>query len=1031
MPGILVATGFIRIDADTSPAMKAVKGLGAIASSALSTSILPVTAAVAAGVGSLAATMSAAGAAGGAFAAAVVPQFQAIAEATKDSEKSQDAQTKADLAQARAKAIAREQGIKYGYAVKLTSKMSADARAKAQEYNRALSQSKTAANSAKAAQDAYNQNLKDMTPATRDTAKAFIGLKADFKSWSDSMSGTTMPIFTMGIEKLRALLPRLTPFVRIGAREIKQFVASFGEGQAGKVFADFGRNLQGNAGSALGNLLTSIKNITVGVVGMINAFMPMQSQMSGGLVELTQRFADFGAGLGKSRGFATFMDSASGAVPALQAVAVAIGDVVSAAGPMSGFGLLMLQVFAQIVAAIPTPVLRLLVPAILAVNAGMKLYRIYQAAAAAATWLFSTSVTASTGIVYASRASLIAHRIMLLASAAATVATTAATWLWTAATTAASLAMTVLRGVLLGLRYALVLVRLAAAATALGFRLLAIAIIGNPIALVITLLVALGVAFFIAWKKSETFRNIVMAGLNGVKIGALAVAGFFSGPFVAFFIGAYNMLNRFVFRPIGSFFTVGLPRAASIGRNLTVGWVLGLRDGMVGAYRGMQARVFNPIGTFFTKTIPGWGRSLRDRVLSYFTQMRDGIGSIWSGIQNKTKAPINWVLSHVWNRGIVSVWEKITNWIGLDNRLKPVKLLAQGGTVGREPVGVFNRPTAIVGEGNPAYPEYVIPTDPKYATRARGLWQAAGAHFMESGGILGTIGGAVSSAVSKVTSFSKSALGFLDDPLGSAKKLLTGPLKNITRSIGGSPWASMVARVPRMAVDGLIKAVKSIGSDLLGAVGLGSSGGSGGSGVERWRGIVQMALRQVGQPAAYSDITLRRMNQESGGNPTIVNKWDSNWQAGHPSVGLMQVIGPTFRSYAGRYRNTGPFLYGVSTNPMANIYSSMKYALSAYGSLPRAYNRPGGYRNGTAGTAGGVHLFGEAGPELGFSPSGWRVLNARQTAGVMGGGSTVVHLTVENHGVIGSRQETEDWMVETLDQLRRKNRLPRALGGTA
>jgi hypothetical protein len=39
-------------------------------------------------------------------------------------------------------------------------------------------------------------------------------------------------------------------------------------------------------------------------------------------------------------------------------------------------------------------------------------------------------------------------------------------------------------------------------------------------------------------------------------------------------------------------------------------------------------------------------------------------------------------------------------------------------------------------------------------------------------------------------------------------------------------------------------------------------------------------------------------------------------------------------------------MYGVSIDPMANIYASMKYALANYGSLSRAYNRPGGYARG-------------------------------------------------------------------------------------
>ncbi|MFJ7242366.1 peptidoglycan DD-metalloendopeptidase family protein [Streptomyces olivaceus] len=119
-----------------------------------------------------------------------------------------------------------------------------------------------------------------------------------------------------------------------------------------------------------------------------------------------------------------------------------------------------------------------------------------------------------------------------------------------------------------------------------------------------------------------------------------------------------------------------------------------------------------------------------------------------------------------------------------------------------------------------------------------------------------------------------------------------------------------------------------------------------GSGVQRWTGVVQQALGQLKQSLSLTNTTLRRMNQESGGNPRAVNKWDVNWQRGYPSVGLMQVIRPTFQRYAGKYARTSPKLYGVSVDPMANIYASMRYALATYGSLSRAYNRPGGYALG-------------------------------------------------------------------------------------
>ncbi|WP_327379443.1 peptidoglycan DD-metalloendopeptidase family protein [Streptomyces sp. NBC_01212] len=144
----------------------------------------------------------------------------------------------------------------------------------------------------------------------------------------------------------------------------------------------------------------------------------------------------------------------------------------------------------------------------------------------------------------------------------------------------------------------------------------------------------------------------------------------------------------------------------------------------------------------------------------------------------------------------------------------------------------------------------------------------------------------------------------------------------------------------------------------------GGGGGNGGSGVARWRSVVNQALTLTGNPSSYADLTLRRMNQESGGNPTAVNNWDINAKNGTPSVGLMQVIKPTFEAYAGAMRSSMPKLYGVSTNPLANVYASMRYAKSRYGSLPKAYDRPGGYFNGGFPGLGETAWVGEHGPEL-------------------------------------------------------------------
>ncbi|MYX14382.1 peptidoglycan DD-metalloendopeptidase family protein [Streptomyces sp. SID8374] len=135
----------------------------------------------------------------------------------------------------------------------------------------------------------------------------------------------------------------------------------------------------------------------------------------------------------------------------------------------------------------------------------------------------------------------------------------------------------------------------------------------------------------------------------------------------------------------------------------------------------------------------------------------------------------------------------------------------------------------------------------------------------------------------------------------------------------------------------------------------GGTGGDAGAGVERFRGVVTQALGQVGQSLSLVNTTLRRMNQESGGNPKAVNRNDINWINGTPSVGLMQVIRPTFEAFAGKYRSVGPKMYGVSIDPMANVYASMRYALKTYGSLSAAYTRIGGYARGGI-VGGGVQI---------------------------------------------------------------------------
>ena len=116
-----------------------------------------------------------------------------------------------------------------------------------------------------------------------------------------------------------------------------------------------------------------------------------------------------------------------------------------------------------------------------------------------------------------------------------------------------------------------------------------------------------------------------------------------------------------------------------------------------------------------------------------------------------------------------------------------------------------------------------------------------------------------------------------------------------------------------------------------------------GGSVERWRSHVERALKANGiepTPFRVSKI-LQTIKRESNGDPNAINNWDSNAMAGHPSIGLMQTIGPTFEAYKHPGHNN-------IRNGYDNLLAAINYIKHRYGTSDAAFNRVAayGYRNG-------------------------------------------------------------------------------------
>ncbi|MEU9819218.1 hypothetical protein ACIGG9_15995 [Pseudonocardia alni] len=442
---------------------------------------------------------------------------------------------------------------------------------------------------------------------------------------------------------------------------------------------------------------------------------------------------------------------------------------------------------------------------------------------------------------------------------------------------------------------------------------------------------------------------------------------------------------------------------------------------------GWWGRTFTNSDSTFSRirsTVGDAMRGARDGAVNWARSAYDGttrwFGDMWRRLKDFGKGGVNGVIGTL--NWLVDKSNGILGSLGVEYRIPRIQMLAQGGTLGPQMLArggrvgggfVTNGPQAIVGEGRSAYPEFVIPTDPAYRSRALDLFASLGGQLMADGGQVGVpmlAEGGILGTIGSLWNGASRAIGSIGSRIGDMMNWFGGgDLSGLVGEAIGlmlpkNPWRSFGQGVGNKLIDGAKAKMDSLFASFSAGGDAGAFTGMAAGGVQRWAPVTLQALAMMGQPAGLLQTVLRRMNQESGGNPSIVNRWDSNWRKGTPSVGLMQVIGPTYRSNRDPRRDVGPYLYGTSIDPLSNILSSMRYALGRYGSLPRAYNKAGGYAMG--GRVPGT-TFEDRIPIL--AQSGERVLTRAQNdaferlvgllegstglAGVHGEGDTIVNVT--------------------------------------
>jgi hypothetical protein len=345
------------------------------------------------------------------------------------------------------------------------------------------------------------------------------------------------------------------------------------------------------------------------------------------------------------------------------------------------------------------------------------------------------------------------------------------------------------------------------------------------------------------------------------------------------------------------------------------------------AWSWVRDNVFKPL----SDGIDGIGKA--------FDATGDFISKAWNKIKEAAAAPVRFIVDNVYTNGIEKVWNQIASSVGLDMKLPDVKAgFATGGIMPGYSPGVDNQVIAVSGGEAIMRPEWTqaIGAEKVHAMNAM-------ARSGNSSGIRQMMGFADGGIAGFLSDTAKNVGNFMSNPLGGITDLIKGPVQQMLGGTGGGNFGQMIAQFPMKIIGSLGDKATQLVQGLTqhaGPAGTPVDAGTAGAGVQQWAGLVSQALSMMGQPSNLLGTTLRRMNQESGGNPNAINNWDSNALAGIPSKGLMQVIDPTFRANAMPGYNTNIY------DPMSNILASMKYAIGRYGSLAGAYNQAGGYAMG-------------------------------------------------------------------------------------
>lgn len=203
---------------------------------------------------------------------------------------------------------------------------------------------------------AAKEALERLSPAAQDFADAAFDLKPALVALRDIGAEAVLPGLTESLDNLERLGPQVGGIMEAIGGALGDIASDASASLASERWADFFSFIETEGPTVLGDLATTVGDLTHGLSELWMAFEPLNSGFSSWLMDVADGFDDWATGLSATEGFAEFVDYIQTTGPQLSetlgAIANAVVQIVQATAPLAGPVLSGLEAAADAIGAI-------------------------------------------------------------------------------------------------------------------------------------------------------------------------------------------------------------------------------------------------------------------------------------------------------------------------------------------------------------------------------------------------------------------------------------------------------------------------------------------------------------------------------------------------------------------------------------------------------------------------------------------------------------------------------------------------------